>query len=97
MKFKTVKGDSVFVYEMFNCMRMGVLPCLHVCLCSACLLGALKKPEEGIRSPGILLADSHEPPHACWELTPCPRKDTETSLQPIIYIVFKTYLFVFVL
>lgn len=45
-----------------------VCVCLHVCMCTVCMLGAPQRSEEGIQSLVTGVTGSYKPPYGCWEL-----------------------------
>lgn len=54
------------------CMYM----CLHEVMCTVCV----QKPRDVFRSSSTEVADSREPPCACWELNPSPLQE-----QPMLF------------
>ena len=60
------------------CIYMDV--CLHVCLCTT-HMQCLRRPEEGIRSPGPGVIDGCEPPCGYWELSPQSSARTTSALN----------------
>ena len=62
---------------MCHLMCVDILPaCMSV---HRVLPGALRRPEEGVGSPGTGITDGCEPPCGCWESNPGPLEE-----QPVL-------------